>query len=243
MSIKLNDTQLVLLSAAAQREDRLLSLPRGAKLAQAKRAAAKLLEKGLVHEVKARKESPIWRSDEETGQACALKLTVAGTKAIAVNESEKDELAAKAEHASASSSGQGSEETQTSGDEHSAPGHSGSSAQPSAPRSGSKIAGVIAMLARDTGATIDELVAATGWLPHTTRAALTGLRKRGFAMTTDRSDKARGSVYRLSAVDEVGAVSPVVAAATPEAELSDPAETQQVAQTLRQPRTRVRRVA
>ena len=31
-----------------------------------------------------------------------------------------------------------------------------------------------------------ELVAATGWLPHTTRAALTGLRKRGYAVGIDR---------------------------------------------------------
>ena len=42
-----------------------------------------------------------------------------------------------------------------------------------------------------------ELVAATGWLPHTTRAALTGLRKRGYAVGIDRADKVRGSVYRI----------------------------------------------
>ena len=41
-----------------------------------------------------------------------------------------------------------------------------------------------------------ELVAATGWLPHTTRAALTGLRKRGYAVGIDRA-KVRGSVYRI----------------------------------------------
>jgi len=29
-------------------------------------------------------------------------------------------------------------------------------------------------------------VAATGWLPHTTRAALTGLRKKGHAIARDR---------------------------------------------------------
>ena len=37
-----------------------------------------------------------------------------------------------------------------------------------------------------TDATIDEIVAATGWLPHTARAALTGLRKRGYAIASDR---------------------------------------------------------
>jgi Protein of unknown function (DUF3489) len=52
------------------------------------------------------------------------------------------------------------------------------------------------LLQRDYGATLEELIAATDWLPHTTRAALTGLRKRGYAATIDRSDKERGSTYR-----------------------------------------------
>ena len=56
---------------------------------------------------------------------------------------------------------------------------------------------MIALLQRGDGATLAELVAATGWLPHTTRAALTGLRKRGYAVGIDRADKARGSVYRI----------------------------------------------
>lgn len=43
----------------------------------------------------------------------------------------------------------------------------------------SKTALVITLLRREGGATLGDLVAATGWLPHTTRAALTGLRKKG----------------------------------------------------------------
>src|SRR5208337_3518212 len=68
---------------------------------------------------------------------------------------------------------------------------------PTSPRGGTKIAQVIELLQRGDGATLAELVAATGWLPHTTRAALTGLRKRGYAVGIDRADKARGSVYRM----------------------------------------------
>ena len=56
---------------------------------------------------------------------------------------------------------------------------------------------MITLLKRPGGATLAELVAATSWLPHTTRAALTGLRKRGYAVGIDRADKARGSVYRI----------------------------------------------
>jgi hypothetical protein len=48
-----------------------------------------------------------------------------------------------------------------------------------APRDGTRIARVIGLLQRDDGATLDEVVAATGWQPHTKRAAFTGLRKRG----------------------------------------------------------------
>ena len=61
-------------------------------------------------------------------------------------------------------------------------------ARPSAPSGGTKLAEVVELLQRDRGATINELIDATGWLPHTTRAALTALRKRGFALAIDRTD-------------------------------------------------------
>jgi hypothetical protein len=52
----------------------------------------------------------------------------------------------------------------------------------------SKTATVIALLQRESGATLGDLVAATGWLPHTTRAALTGLRKKGHAIAKTKAD-------------------------------------------------------
>ena len=67
MSIKFNDTQLVLLSAAWQRDDHCLVLPTGPRLGQAQRAVAKLLEAELVKETRAKAGAPIWRRDEETG--------------------------------------------------------------------------------------------------------------------------------------------------------------------------------
>src|SRR3954451_12563193 len=39
--------------------------------------------------------------------------------------------------------------------------------------------------------------AANGWLPHTTRAALTGLRKRGYTVLLERQD-GRPSLYRIA---------------------------------------------
>lgn len=53
------------------------------------------------------------------------------------------------------------------------------------------------LLVRDSGATIDEMVSATGWLHHTTRAALTGLKKKGYALSSDKVDGVR--TYRAVA--------------------------------------------
>jgi hypothetical protein len=57
---------------------------------------------------------------------------------------------------------------------------------------------VIALLSRPEGARIEELTLATGWLPHTTRVALTGLRKRGYTIERGRSEQG-GSLYRIVA--------------------------------------------
>ena len=76
-------------------------------------------------------------------------------------------------------------------------GRRAAKAAPHLNEGGTKQARVIALLERDSGATLDELVAATGWLPHTTRAALTGLRHNGFVL--DKSKRQDGTmVYRIS---------------------------------------------
>ena len=54
-----------------------------------------------------------------------------------------------------------------------------------------------ALLVCDEGATIARMIAATGWLPHTTRAALTGLKKLGYAIDSDKIDGVR--TYRAVA--------------------------------------------
>jgi hypothetical protein len=55
---------------------------------------------------------------------------------------------------------------------------------------------VIKMLCAEKGVTLDTLIGATGWLPHTTRAALTGLRKRGFSIERTREERS-DSIYRI----------------------------------------------
>ena len=50
---------------------------------------------------------------------------------------------------------------------------------PDASKPPTKIATVIKLLRRGNGATLDQLIDATGWQKHTVRAALTGLKKKG----------------------------------------------------------------
>ena len=54
-----------------------------------------------------------------------------------------------------------------------------------------KLRQLAALVVRDAGATLDQMIAATGWLPHTTRAALTGLKKKGYVITSDKVDGVR----------------------------------------------------
>ena len=199
MSIKLTDTQLVLLGAAAQRKDLCLVAPPTLKGATAQKVARKLISVGFVKEVNAKASDPFWRRDEESGASYALKLTAAGAKAIAVDGAGEPEGAAEESDALANRDQTAVLSKLDAKDARPADTMEPGPAGPSAPRGGSKLARVIALLERDHGATIAELIAATGWLAHTTRAALTGLRKRGYAVAIDRSDDKRGSFYRIPA--------------------------------------------
>ena len=199
MSIKLTDTQLVMLSAAARREDRCLVAPPTLKGGAAQKVANKLISAGLVKEIKAKTGNPVWRHDEATRQAYALKLTADGAKAIAVDASpepepdcDEDGSFERLDQKSALAEAVILEKPPTEAIEPACAG-------PSAPRGGSKLMHVVELLERDCGSTIEELIAATGWLAHTTRAALTGLRKRGYKVAIDRSDDKRGSFYRIEA--------------------------------------------
>ena len=65
------------------------------------------------------------------------------------------------------------------------------------PTKPTKTAAVIRLLRRASGATIAQLQKATGWQPHSTRAALTGLRKKGHDV--QRNKNAKGvTVYRIA---------------------------------------------
>ena len=78
---RLTDTQLVILSAASQREDRGVELPANILGKAARKVVDKLLQGGFLEEVRASGSLPVWRSDDESG-AIALRITGAGLAAI-----------------------------------------------------------------------------------------------------------------------------------------------------------------
>ena len=92
-----SDKRRELLSAAAERVDRLLAIPSRLKGAAARKVAAKLVAASLAKEVEAKAGAPVWRRDAETEQAYALKLTAAGGKAVAVDGRHQSETVGGAE--------------------------------------------------------------------------------------------------------------------------------------------------
>ena len=62
-----------------------------------------------------------------------------------------------------------------------------------------KRAQLIGLLERPEGASVGEIGERLGWLPHTVRAALTGLRHAGCEVSRDKDAEGR-SIYRLTPV-------------------------------------------
>jgi predicted transcriptional regulator len=72
-------------------------------------------------------------------------------------------------------------------------------AKPVAIRAGTKQAQIIAMLQRPEGATVAEMVAATGWLAHTVRGCISAALKKklGLPIAAEKVE-GRGTVYKLN---------------------------------------------
>jgi hypothetical protein len=178
---KLTDTQLIVLSKTAARDDGVATIPEGLNKAAAAKVGASLVSRKLMRGVRSKRDMPVWREDAE---GRGTSITREGREAIGIegsdNDSSNDTRTAKKGHRRAGQ--QPSPRDSTIVDE---------------PRSGSKQALLIKMLSRKAGASLEALVDATGWLPHTTRAALTGLRKRGYTVLLERQD-AKPSHYRIA---------------------------------------------
>jgi hypothetical protein len=69
-----------------------------------------------------------------------------------------------------------------------------------------KKAKMIAMLSRKSGADVPNLSSTLGWLPHTTRAALSGLRKAGYEITSVKPGNRKPSRYQIMGSPEADLV-------------------------------------
>ncbi len=185
---KLTDSQLIVLSAAAARDDGLAVAPAKMTKAAAAKVGSSLIARKLMRGVKAKPGMPVWRQDED-GRPISLMITKAGQKAIGLEEADA------VENLKGRTKRNGSKPTAERDARERSERRSAQHDPVAAPSAGSKQALVIKMLSGKSGATLDALIEATGWLPHTTRAALTGLRKKGFAIERMREKDA--SIYRI----------------------------------------------
>ncbi|MGK2911818.1 MAG: DUF3489 domain-containing protein [Sphingobium sp.] len=169
---RLTVIQLILLATAARRDNRSLLPPPetlGDGPARIRKAVEALIRRGLAAEADLAPGADTWRTEGE--RAVGAVITDAGRAAIAADvDASSTAITPTVQIMPAASAGETSHVTGTT-----AP-----------PRT--KTAAVIELMRRDTGATLVELTAATGWLPHTTRAALTGLRKKGHAIVRSKRD-------------------------------------------------------
>ena len=192
---KLSDTQSIILSAAAQRPDgNVLPLPSSLRGGAATKVVGALLSRGLIREEVL--DGPrnadsalntVWRNLED-GRGVLLLITDAGLDALGLGHGEPIEAA-------------GAEVSEVAPDASAAPatppaGHTAAGKRKM--REGTKQAELIAMLRRKEGATIAQIVEATGWQPHTVRGAFAGALKKklGLTVTSEKVEATR--VYHIA---------------------------------------------
>jgi len=189
---KFTDTQTIILSRAATRPDNLaMPLPEGLAGAAAKMAIGKMIERGWLEEVEAnlRRGEPLWRETGD-GHGTTLIATEAGLGAIGIEPVVASTLTtlrtAQLERVS------GSKDALEASADPATP-------KPVAIRTGTKQAEIIALLQRPEGASITEIVDATGWAAHSARGMISGALKKKLGMeVSTTSDEQRGRIYHIS---------------------------------------------
>ncbi len=172
---KLSDAQLVILSAAAQRPDgSLLPFPESlaAKGAALNRVMIEILcKRKLAEERRTISGAPEWRRDAER-RPLGLFITKKGLLALGIDESEKTKPAqVAASMPRQRKSGAAKPRRKDKKALSASPKRRGAASQ-------SKQDLVIQMLRRQSGVTIEEIIAKTGWQPHSVRGFFSGLVKK-----------------------------------------------------------------
>ncbi len=215
---KLSDTQVIILSAAAQRPNRLaIPLPHRLKGGAAQKVVDAMLARGLLARVPAAPGMPAFGAQAEDGGWTTLVATDAGLDAIGIEPEARPEAAVPyAFNAGTNSAGEPAAGAPTGGDtggdeapveatpkrrsrsRQAAP--TGADVAPARKtRDGTKQAQLIAMLRRPEGATIAQIAADLGWAAHTVRGAFAGALKKKLGLTVT-SEKVEGGerTYRIA---------------------------------------------
>jgi hypothetical protein len=188
---KLTDSQLVILSAAAQRDSgATLPLPKSLKIrgAAVTKTLDGLRQRGLLQEQPAPHHAIAWREDKD-GRRMILVITAAGLKVLG-GESAAEQP--KPSRPATSTRTKARAETRVVRSQ-------ALKRKQITDRTGTKQALLIDLLKRKSGATIEEIVAATGWQAHSVRGAISGtLKKKLGLMVSSNKAADRGRVYRIA---------------------------------------------
>jgi hypothetical protein len=205
---RLSDTQLVILSAASQREDgAVLPLPNSLKIngGAVDKVLGSLKAKDLI---------------EHRGTPCGdnpppLRITRAGLQAIGVETEDHAPEAAMPGDTGATSADAGVEAVDapaTGADAAAAPakskptkrtakpGRAASAGKPTQ-RAGTKQAQMIDLLRRPKGATVEQIAQVTGWQKHTIRGAISGALKKKLGLIVEATRTGSATVYRITGVN------------------------------------------
>jgi hypothetical protein len=194
--VKLTDTQLVILSAASQREDRGVELPTNLKGGAAQKVVAKLLGEGLLEELPAFDSLPVWRRLDHEGPV-ALRATPAGLAAIGVDNA--SEPAGPPAKETDRPTGAKPKAASRSRKPSRRPKKNPRAKHPMrAVRANSKQDQVLAMLRRVNGAAIPAIMEKTGWQAHSVRGFLAGTVRTKLGLTLVSEKVGEKRIYRVT---------------------------------------------
>jgi hypothetical protein len=183
--IDLSETQRTILGTACAREDRMI-FPVTAPITGGAvgNVLKSLLKRGLIEEIVAEDETTVWRHDEDLGPI-TLRATDTG-------------LAALGDRAPTAPLGRDHDQAGTDMPADETDAHTAPAGAPRRVRGNTKQAIVVDMLRRPEGATIAELVEATGWQSHTVRGCFAGALKKklGLSIISVKHEQ-RGRIYSI----------------------------------------------